>query len=251
MRTREDKNWELIGDVLAAESSGKAPRMFSSRRTLFGIPSALDQELEALSNEAAQKVQARLQQEQCPLKAEGPDAPEPQPEDGWKQPEMAHRVVHPLEPVFDEHSSVLILGTMPSPKSRETGFYYNHPQNRFWKVMASLFGEPLPATNEDKRALVLRHDVALWDVLAECTIKGASDGSIADCVPNDIGWLLGRAPIKAVFCTGAKAAELYAKRCQAATQMPATRLPSTSPANAAVSLGQLVEAYRAILPFCR
>ena len=253
MRTREDKNWELIGDVLAAEGSGKSPRVFSSRRTLFGIPSALDQELEALSNEAAERARGQMAQEQGPRKAAGVgDAPrQPQPEDGWKAPAAAHRVVHPLKPVFDEQSSVLILGTMPSPKSRETGFYYNHPQNRFWKVMAALFDEPLPASNDEKRALALRHGIALWDVLAECTIKGASDGSIADCVPNDIGWLLGKTPIQAVFCTGAKAAELYGKRCETAAGMPATRLPSTSPANAATSLDQLIAAYQAILPFCR
>lgn len=251
MRTKDDKNWELIGDVLAAESSGKSPRLFSSRRTLFGIPSALDQELEALSNEAAEKARAQQPQEQGPFRTAGVPAPAPQPEDGWKQLETAHRVVHPLQPVFDERSSVLILGTMPSPKSRETGFYYNHPQNRFWKVIAALFNEPTPISNHEKQALALRHGIALWDVLAECTIKGASDGSIANCVPNDINWLLGKAPIKAIFCTGAKAAELYAKRCQPITQLPATRLPSTSPANAGTSLDQLIEAYRAILPFCR
>lgn len=94
------------------------------------------------------------------------------------------RVAHPLRPVFDQRSRVLVLGTMPSPKSRETGFYYNHPQNRFWKVMAALFDEPLPASNDEKRALALRHGIALWDVLAECSIEGAADGTIAECVPD-------------------------------------------------------------------
>lgn len=161
-----------------------------------------------------------------------------------------NKVRHTIDPVFDERSRVLVLGTMPSPKSRETGFYYGHPQNRFWKVMAALFGEPLPVTNDEKRDLALRHGVALWDVLAECTIEGASDGSIADCVPNDIGSLFARAPIEAVFCTGAKAAELYTKHCEVQTHLACTRLPSTSPANAAKSLEQLVEDYRAILPYC-
>ncbi len=246
MRSREDKNWELIGDVLAAESSGKSPRLFSSRRTLFGIPSALDQELEALSNRAAEEAAAAKG-----LQPAGMSAPAPMPEDSWKTPQRAHQVHHPLEPVFDEHSRVLVLGTMPSPKSRETGFYYNHPQNRFWRAMAALFDEELPNTNDEKRALCLRHGIALWDVLAECTIKGASDGSIADAVPNDISWLLGKAPIEAIFCTGAKAAELYGKLCEPLTHMAATRLPSTSPANAATSLPQLIEAYQAILPYCR
>lgn len=163
----------------------------------------------------------------------------------------AIRVQHPLDPVFDENSRVLVLGTMPSPASRETGFYYGHPQNRFWKVMAALLDEPLPATNDEKRALALRHGIALWDVLAECTIEGASDASISGCVPNDIGGLLARAPIEAVFCTGAKATELYTKHCEPQTGVACMRLPSTSPANAAKSLEQLIEAYRVMLDHCR
>lgn len=160
-------------------------------------------------------------------------------------------VRHTIDPVFDADSRVLMLGTMPSPKSRESGFYYGHPQNRFWKVMAALFDEPVPETNDQKRSLALHHGVALWDVLSECTIEGASDGTIADCVPNNIGSILAKAPIQAVFCTGAKAAELYGKYCEPQTGMACTRLPSTSPANAAKSLEQLVEAYRAILPYCK
>ena len=117
--------------------------------------------------------------------------------------------------------------------------------------MAALFDEPLPATNEEKRDLALRHGIALWDVLASCVIEGASDGTIAECVPNDIAWLTGRAPIEAVFCTGAKAHELYRRHCEAAVGMAATRLPSTSPANAAASLEHLIDAYRAILPHAR
>ena len=163
----------------------------------------------------------------------------------------AQHVEHPLAPVYDERSRVLILGTMPSPRSRATGFYYNHPQNRFWKVMAALFDEPVPASNEQKEHLALRHGIALWDVLASCTIEGASDGSIGACVPNDIGQVLNAAPIEAIFCTGAKAMELYRKHCEPVTGRPAVRLPSTSPANAGTSLEQLVEAYRAIVPFTR
>lgn len=159
-------------------------------------------------------------------------------------------VCHPLKPVYNSRSRVLILGTMPSPKSRETGFYYNHPQNRFWRVMAALFDKPLPKTNKDKEDLVLRHGIALWDVLAECSIEGASDGTITECVPNDINALLNKAPIQAIFCTGAKAAELYGKYCAEKTGRTATRLPSTSPANAATSLDQLIKAYRILLPYC-
>ncbi len=232
MRTNADRNWDMLERTLAAESSGKRPRLFSSRRTLFGIPSALDQELASL--------------EEAPLKPESATVGLPQKSDSRRPTHVRHTI----SPVFDGCSRVLVLGTMPSPKSRETGFYYGHPQNRFWKVMAALFDEPLPATNDEKRDLALRHGIALWDVLAECTIEGASDGTIADCVPNDIGSLLARAPIEAVFCTGVKAAELYARHCEPQTNMAATRLPSTSPANAARSLEQLIEEYRVILPYC-
>lgn len=225
MGSRDDMNWQIIGNVLAAESSGKDPKLFASRRTLFGIPSALDQEL------------ARA--EDLPSTAERTAAPS-----------GVHHVEHPLDPVFDGRSRVLVLGTMPSPRSRETGFYYNHPQNRFWRVMARLFEEAVPADNEAKRALMLRHGIALWDVLASCTIEGAKDASIAECVPNDIGYVLSRTPIEAVFCTGAKATELYRKHCERETGLPAVKLPSTSPANAAASLEDLVNAYRVILPYC-
>ncbi|WP_216662460.1 DNA-deoxyinosine glycosylase [Adlercreutzia sp. ZJ473] len=273
MRTSEDASWELIGSLIAAESSGKSPRLFSSRRTLFGIPSALDEELAKLDQEVARRAGAseqagaskpgeapeRVGEAPKPVsEATASPAPEPAgvpkpggaPKPAGTPRQTQQHVVHPLAPVFDERSRVLILGTMPSPKSRETGFYYNHPQNRFWKVMAALFDEPIPAANQEKKELVLAHGVALWDVLAECTIRGASDGTIAECVPNDIAWLIGQAPVEAVFCTGAKAAELYKKYCEPSTRMPCTRLPSTSPANAATSLDQLIEAYRQILPFC-
>lgn len=242
MRTNEDRNWEMIEAALAAESSGKSPRLFSSRRTLFGIPSALDQEMAKLDAQAAQAAEGtgRPEHSECPDRLERPERRKAAP----------RHVTHPLDPVFNERSRVLILGTMPSPKSRETGFYYNHPQNRFWRVIATLLDKPVPASNDEKKALVLAHGIALWDVLAECTIEGASDGTIAECVPNDIAWLLGQAPIEAIFCTGAKATELYQKYCEPATGRACTRLPSTSPANASVSLAQLIEAYRQILPFC-
>lgn len=153
------------------------------------------------------------------------------------------RVEHTLDPVYDGRSEVLVLGTMPSPKSREIGFYYGHPQNRFWRVLAALFDEPVPETNEERVDLLLRHHIALWDVLASCDIEGASDASIANAVPNDLSRVIGNAPIKQVFCTGATAGRLYGKLCEEATGMPAVKLPSTSPANAAWSLERLVEAY--------
>lgn len=255
MRTDRDRNWEALSYALAAESSGKAPRLFSSRKTLFGIPSALDQELQSLADEESRPAAHERTGDGAASQTTDPKTTPrsrkaEEPGKIGKAPASATRVTHPLEPVFDERSRVLVLGTMPSPKSRETGFYYNHPQNRFWKVMAALFDEPLPRTNEEKRALALSHGIALWDVLAECTIAGAADGTIAECVPNDIGRVLAQAPIEAVFCTGAKATELYRRYCEDRTQMGCVRLPSTSPANAAASLDDLIAAYRQILPWC-
>ncbi len=158
-------------------------------------------------------------------------------------------VYHTLPPLFDERSRVLILGTMPSPKSREAGFYYFHPQNRFWPVLSAVLGEPLPETIEGRRGLCLRHGIALWDVLASCSIVGAADAAIRDPVPNDISWLLAQADIRAVFCTGAKAHALYQKLIFPETGIPAVRLPSTSPANAAWTLSRLFEKYNFINEF--
>ena len=163
---------------------------------------------------------------------------------------MSEWIVHPLAPVFDKNSRVLVLGTMPSPKSREAGFYYSHPQNRFWPILAELFGEPLPRSNEEKAALVLRHGIALWDVLHSCRIAGADDASIRDPVPNDIARLLAETHIRAVFTTGAKASALYRRLCLPGTGMKAVPLPSTSPANCRNwSYATLLEAYRVLLDF--
>lgn len=176
--------------------------------------------------------------------ASGARGQKPREAQGSQPARSAERVEHTLDPIYDEHSRVLVLGTMPSPKSREIGFYYGHPQNRFWRVLAALFDEPVPATNAERTALLLRHRIALWDVLASCDIAGASDASIANAVPNDLTRITEAAPIQQVFCTGATAARLYKKLCESATGLPATKLPSTSPANAAWSLDRLIEAYR-------
>ena len=157
------------------------------------------------------------------------------------------RIVHPIPPVFDERSRVLVLGSMPSPASRDSGFNYGHPQNRFWRVMAQLADEPVPTDNDWKRDFCLRHHIALWDVLAECDIEGASDASIRNARPNDLASIVHNAPIEAVYCTGAKAYELYKKLgCEESCGQPAVKLPSTSPANAACSFETLVEAYAQI-----
>ena len=157
------------------------------------------------------------------------------------QPE---NVTHPIEPVFDTRSRVLLLGSFPSPKSRELGFFYAHPQNRMWRVLTAVAGEEaVPQGTRECRAFLLRHGIAMYDVIASCRISGASDASIRDCLPTDLAPLLAAAPIQAVFTTGAKATQLYERHQLPRTGMPATRLPSTSAANAAWGLEALVAAY--------
>ena len=152
-------------------------------------------------------------------------------------------------PIYGPRSRALILGTWPSPKSREMAFYYGHPQNRFWPMLAALTGEPIPAREDidAKKQLILRHGLALWDTLESCTITGASDASIKDVVPNDIAALLAKAPIEAVFCNGATAYIIYCKYLQASSGIAAVKLPSTSPANAACRPEKLREVWGAAL----
>ena len=154
-------------------------------------------------------------------------------------------VVHTIPPLYDSHSRVLLLGSIPSPKSREAGFYYAHPQNRFWRVLAAVLGEPVPQSIEEKRAMCLKHHVALWDTIARCDIAGASDLSIRNAEPNDIGKLVRESEITRIFATGGKSAELYRKLIEPQLHIPITQLPSTSPANAAWSLDRLIEASQA------
>lgn len=160
-------------------------------------------------------------------------------------------VFHPIEPVFDEASRILILGSFPSVKSREVGFFYGHPQNRFWKVVSGVLGVPCPQTVEEKRQMLLAHRIALWDVIASCRIEGSSDSSIRDAQPTDLSILFSRASIQAVFCNGQTAFRLYGKYQQEKTGLPARVLPSTSPANAAFRLEALTERWREILPELR
>lgn len=155
-------------------------------------------------------------------------------------------VTHDFKPVFDKDSRVLLLGTMPSPKSRETGFYYGHPRNRFWKVLADVCGEKMPETIEEKKAFALRNHIAVWDVLAGCDICGADDSSIRNPQPNDMNVVLQAADIQAVFATGTKAYQLYKKYCYPQTGVEAVKLPSTSPANCGMSYEKLLAAYRQI-----
>ena len=160
-------------------------------------------------------------------------------------------VTHEFAAFFDKDSRVLILGTIPSPKSREQGFYYGHPQNRFWKVLADVLGEEFPQTVEERKVFLKRNHIALWDVLESCEIKGASDVSIRNARPNDMNRILQTADIRAIFATGAKAAQLYKKLCFPECGVEAVRLPSTSPANCGCSYEKLREAYSQICDYVR
>lgn len=157
------------------------------------------------------------------------------------------RVEHEFPPVYDENSRVLVLGTIPSPKSRERGFYYMHPQNRFWKMLSQVLGEPVPHDIPGRRELCISHGIALWDVLAECSIDGASDSSIKNAVPNRLEIVFRAADIRAVFTTGKKAQALYERFFP--DGMRAVCLPSTSPANRTISEAEMLEKYRQIAEF--
>ena len=156
-------------------------------------------------------------------------------------------IVHSFEPVYDKDSEILILGTLPSVKSRENNFYYGHKQNRFWKVLATLLKEPVPETIEEKKAVLLAHRIALWDVIQSCDIKGSSDSSIKNVQPTDIGMILEKTNVTQIYANGNKAGQLYKRYQFPVTGIEATVLPSTSPANAAWSLARLCEAWKTIL----
>ena len=160
-------------------------------------------------------------------------------------------VSHPFEPVYNAQSRILILGSFPSVRSREIGFYYGHPQNRFWPLMATLTGREVPLTIEEKKALILYSGLALWDTIEQCTIIGAADASIRDVEARDITWLLQEAPIEAVFCNGAKAYEIYMKHQYPKTGIAAVKLPSTSPANAAFSMERLKELWNPLKAYIK
>ena len=182
-------------------------------------------------------------------------------------------LVHPIPPLYDETSRILILGSFPSPKSREAQFFYGHPQNRFWKVMARVLdwrwkesSTPkgsisagsipaadtpvfVPSTVEEKRAMLLSNHIALWDTIASCEITGASDSSITNVTPNDLSPILETAKIRAVFCNGAASHKLYMKYIFPVTGREAMKLPSTSPANAAWSVDRLAAAWQVVAEY--
>lgn len=159
---------------------------------------------------------------------------------------MKQVVSHSFDAYFNSDSTVLILGSMPSVKSRELGFYYMHPQNRFWKVISQVFNEPYPETIDDKKVFLEKNKIALWDVINSCEINGSSDSSISKVVPNDISSLLKQTKVKSIYVTGKKALELYQKYIFPITEIEAIYLPSTSPANAILKEKDLIDKYQVI-----
>jgi hypoxanthine-DNA glycosylase len=153
---------------------------------------------------------------------------------------------HPIAPVYDTGSRILILGSFPSVKSREQQFFYGHKQNRFWKVLARILDCPVPETVSEKKEMLLEHHIAVWDVIASCEITGSSDASIREVVPNDLSAILSAADIRAIYANGTKSYELYLKYIYPVNGIMAHKLPSTSPANAGYSLERLTAAWEEI-----
>jgi double-stranded uracil-DNA glycosylase len=160
---------------------------------------------------------------------------------------LIQRVSHPFEPVVFPDSRVLILGTMPSVQSRAYHFYYGHPRNRFWPLLACIFGSETPQTIAEKKKLLHRHAIALWDVIQSCQIRKSADQSIRTPVMNPVEHLIDQYPIQVVLANGQAAARLYNRYIIKKTGMPCIALPSTSPANARWTLAELVEAWRVVL----
>ena len=149
-------------------------------------------------------------------------------------------IVHPFPPLYDANSEILILGSLPSVKSREQMFFYGHPQNRFWKVMSAVLGEALPTTIEQKKQMLLKHRIALWDTIYSCDIIGSSDSSIKNVTPTDLGRILEKSEVQRIFCNGGTSGRYFQKYQQKVLGKEATVLPSTSPANAAFSVEKLI-----------
>ena len=155
-------------------------------------------------------------------------------------------MLHTIPPIYDSNSKVLILGSFPSVKSREIQFFYGHPQNRFWRVMAEVLNCNIPASIEEKRAMLINNGIALWDVIYSCDIEGSDDASIRNVIPNDLALVMNNAQIKRIFTNGKTANRLYEKYCIQSTSMSSESLPSTSPANAGYSFEKLVNAWKVV-----
>lgn len=164
-----------------------------------------------------------------------------------KTEQTKNRKFHNIQPVYDENSKILILGSFPSVKSRESKFFYGHPQNRFWKLMAALMNSEVPDTVDEKKKFLLDNHIAVWDVIESCEIVGSSDSSIKNVVPNDIEIILEKADIKMIICNGNKSFQLYRKYLEDRTKRSAVCMPSTSPANASYQMERLIESWQKIL----
>ena len=156
-------------------------------------------------------------------------------------------VIHPFEPVYDQNSKILILGSFPSVKSREQKFFYGHPRNRFWKVLAGVLDREVPGTICEKKAFLLENHIAVWDVIASCEIKGSSDSSIKKAQPTDLAKIIAESKVERIFVNGQTAGRMYAKYQEKMLGMKARVLPSTSPANAAFSTEKLIQIWREAL----
>ncbi len=159
---------------------------------------------------------------------------------------MGELLVHTFEPVFDSNSEILVLGSFPSVKSRENNFYYEHPQNRFWKVTAAVFSRPVPNTVDKKKCFLLENKIALWDVIKSCEITGSADSTIKSVTPNELSEVLAVGSIKHIYANGKTAQKLYNKYIKKSTGIEITALPSTSPANAAFSMEKLIKEWSVI-----
>lgn len=155
-------------------------------------------------------------------------------------------IVHPIPPLYDENCTMLVLGSFPSVKSREANFFYGHSQNRYWKLVAKLFGEEAPQNVEEKKELALKHHIAMWDVIHSCTITGSSDSSIKDVVANDLSQIIENSRVTKIFCNGATSYNLYKKYIFPKTGIEAVKLPSTSPANAAFGIDRLAQQWNVL-----
>lgn len=156
------------------------------------------------------------------------------------------QLVHTFKPIYNQDSKILILGSFPSVKSRENNFYYGHPQNRYWKVLANVLDVEVPQTEEEKKNMLLENHIAIWDVIHSCSIIGSSDNSIKDVVVNDFSEILQNSKVETIYVNGGKAYELYHKYAEKNTGIKAIKLPSTSPANAAWKLDRLCDTWRQI-----
>lgn len=164
---------------------------------------------------------------------------------------MGEIFTHTFEPIFDKNSEILVLGSFPSVKSRENNFYYAHPQNRFWRVVASVYSCPVPKTVEEKKNMLLSNKIAVWDVIRSCEITGSADSTIKSVIPNDLSEILSVADIKKIYANGKTAQSLYNKYIKKNTGVDIISLPSTSPANAAYSLENLIKEWKIINEYNR